>query len=151
MVYHTYYRWARYRPTAAFVGHQGRPAPPVNLEGSGGGGPPRPPPSSLRLLQRRMRRRLQTKAAVITNQVRPRVIMLTFSTLTSRPFNYASTAQFAVIYVYSIEKLIRKNADRLQTAMYSNYPSPRSCFPSGEQSLLTLSYKIAFCWRLRRY
>lgn len=44
-----------------------------------------------------------------------------------------------------------KNADWLQRAISSNYPSPRSLFSSREQSLLTLSYKIAFCQRRRRY
>lgn len=119
------------------------PAPPVAR---------RPPPTTASCIPSpsAFTRKDADDARVITNQVIARVIVLAFSTLTSWPFNYTSTAPFAVIFVYTIGKLIR----RMQTGF--RYPftqtSPLLAPVSfREQSVLTLSYKIAFCQRLRRY
>lgn len=83
----TFYRWA--------------PAPPVSRGPPPTTAPCVPPPSAFT-------RKDADDAIVVTNKVIARVIMLFFSTLTSWPFNYTSTAPFAVIFVYSIGKLIRR-------------------------------------------
>lgn len=76
--------------------------------------------------------------------------MLFPSTLTSWPFNYTSTAQFAVIFVYSTAKLIPGMPTGVRYPFTQTSPLLAPA-PFREQSVLTLSDETASCQRLRRY
>lgn len=153
----TYYRWPPWHTLAHTIHvhsirvrkssscHPRRTAPLVSRRR-------RPPPSSPGLLLRRERRErpcrwmyrnYQPSNTAYNNVILPRSDLVAIqlhqhSPVCSNLCLFRRTAR-------------PKNADCLQIPIYSNYPSPRSLFSSREQSVLTLSYKLAFCQRLRRY
>lgn len=137
------------REKAAFVGHQGRTAPPVNGRGGQSRAPLSiQPPSALTANARELPRRRSCSNYQPSNTACNNVILLHTDLMAIQLHQHGPVCSNLCLFN---RKAHPKNADWLQTAIYSNYPSPRSLFPSREQSLLTLSYKIAFCQRLRRY
>lgn len=111
---------------ASFVGHQGRTLPPVN----GHGGPPGPPPppsqplSALRPDARELRRR-PSCSNYRRNTACNNVILLHTDLMAIQLHQHGPVCSNLCLFN---RKAHPKKADGLQTAIYSNYPSPRSRF-----------------------
>lgn len=123
---------------------------PLHLR-AGGGRPRRPPPSSTVCFNDKCERAATQRNCSNyqpSNTACNNVILLHTDLMAIQLHQHAPVCGNLCLFN---RKAHPKNADWLQTAIYPNCPAPHSLFLSGEQSLLTLSYKIAFCQRLRRY